>query len=321
MSSFLSVLELLDNCQEKCLVSHDALEVCEEEEDSSNNVVSFKGGFAQAKRLPIISESMTKSDCSVESNSEMGEMVIEPNSSLSILQDATSRKDGTTIFQEKLSSCENLTTSVVTHDSSVGKEILASDSFWDQKLHIKSQKVTVADTTFNSLNQVHSHASEPQLNKMENLGSMRDVPETLENGRCFPAKSNGSCDDLPALGSFCNNVAQRKPIYASKSYENIGSKKVLDGVSRVWQPFAKQLSERSLKYTQACKQRDSLEGKQQGVCDTAYEHNDSDDEIKYSDASRSSSTTSFSTVGSGYSRPFKKVEFVLLDRFSTHWKM
>ena len=280
--------------------------------------MSFKGGCNQAMMLPIISESSTTSESSGESNSEIGEMVIEETSSLSVLQDASSRKDETTNFKDRLSSCENLTTSVVAHDSSFDKDIPAPDSFWDQKLYIRRQEVTEADGTFNSLSETHSRASEPQLNKMENLSSMRDAPETLKNGRCVLAKSNGSCDNLPALGSFCNDVTQRKPIYASKSYENIGSKKVLDGVSRVWQPFAKQLSERSLKYTQAYKKHASLEGKQSGAGDTPDEYNDSDDEVRYSDASRSSSTTSFSTVGSGYSRPFKKVEFVFFGAvFST----
>jgi len=229
----LLISELLDSFQEKSLVSHDALEVCVEEENNANNVVSFKGGCNQAMMLPIISESSTTSESSGESNSEIGEMVIEETSSLSVLQDASSRKDETTNFQDRLSSFENLATSVVAHDSSFDKDIPASDSFWDQKLYIRRQEVTEADGTFNSLSETHSRASEPQLNKMENLSSMRDAPETLKNGRCVLAKSNGSCDNLPALGSFCNDVTQRKPIYASKSYENIGSKKVLDGVSRV----------------------------------------------------------------------------------------
>ena len=303
MKNLLLISELLDSCQEKRFVSQDASDVYEEEQSISSKSAAPKGGF-QTKRLSIISESTVLSDSSIEVDWEKEEIVLDSNCRCCAAQDATCKcTEGTNIFEQKSNEHGHL--SIDISNSRLDEKKGNIELFWDQQLKVKSNITNVCDGSSKSLDDVCGHSSEPQLHKMGSLSSLGDSAEDTVNAQCLAgvAKSNGSLNDLPTLGNGCNEIGQKKQLFSSKSHENIASKKSL---RRAKSPLAKQLSEKSLRNTAFSKICDSWEGKI--PCHFYVDDlNDSDDDVRQSDASRSSSTTSFSTNGSGYSRVYKKV--------------
>ena len=308
------VSELLE--QDKHFVSHDALEISEEEQNSASKFLTPKS--LQTKRLSIITETTIVSENSVEVELDKGEITIDTNFVFCATTDTASTsdfKEETENFKQKSNSYDNVPRSIVASDSILDDEKSDNvDLFWDEKLAIRGKKMDITDEPSKSSIEMYSHASEPQLNMMGGLSSIGDTSDYLKNGQRIEGmvKSNGSCDDLPTLGNGCSD--QRKPLYSSKSHENIGSKKLLDGLRKPRLPLAKQLSERSIKGVYLNKKFDSLDSRHQSLFNTTDDNNDSDDEIRQSDASRSSSTTSFSTIGSGYSRVYKKVLLIFSTR-------
>ena len=328
-TNFFSLAELLDSFQEKRVVSQDALEIYEEEQSISSKFLAPKGGLP-IKRLSIITESTIISENSIESDVEKDELTVKSSFLFCASRDESvtnEKEEGENNCERKLISspemkfvsCEDVRSSIVTSDSSLDNESNNQEIFLDQSLRFTRQNNNLSNGTSKSLIDAYSHKSDPQLNMMGSLNSLGETSETLLSSdmRRFSerANNNGSYDDLPTLNSDCRDAPQRRPLNPSKSHENIGPKKMLDGVRRIKSPIGKQLSarslsERSLKASNFSRKGDSIENRHHCVGNTNSldDYNDSDDEIRRSDASRSSSTTSFSTIGSGYTRTYKKVK-------------
>lgn len=311
------ILELLENGHDMRLVSQDTFELCEEEQ---GKFLAPKGGL-HAKRLSIITESTLISENSVDNDLEREDVSIEAN-----LVPCASTDEAKMIDKRK--GDENSTparynndiSGELTRESPLLVEDDSQEKIRDENVAMKRQAFVVSNGSSKSLVDVFSHKSEPRLDKLGSSNSLREAPDGLTNAEVRrhseSAECVGSDDDLPKLGAIHAQDLQKKSLVPSKSQENIGPRKFFDGVRRVKSPMGKQLStrslsERSLKAINMGKKADSMELKQHSlsITNSIDDYNDSDDETRRSDASRSSSTTSYSTVGSGYARAYKKVSY------------
>lgn len=276
----------------------DGLDVCEEEQNKS---LTPKGTLP-AKRLSIITENALFS----EGSFDLEKKESKNDSNLDI---CTTHDEGTVIERNRsedidgpmFSSSEAINGSFTTIDASQGL-------FWDLNLSMtEKQKYIVSNGIEKSVDEICGHKSDPQLNELGNYD-------------CHDSSDDMRTENISAIpNTYC---APERPLNPSKSHENISSQNAFDGARKVKYLFGKQLStrslsERSLKATSLSKRGDSQEVRpvMYSIAHSLDDYNDSDDEVRRSDASRSSSTASYNTIGSGYSRIYKKVKIVTLNIF------